>query len=132
MDFLGKDVTLGSSSAAEASPGGPRAEEWGLCWLYPQQWTQQVLPPRETWTVLTVAQHGQQLSGTTLWIRNSGRAQVNILTFPASTGLEGPLSRFLPCSVNTPWLLPLSTGNLNFNISLHCTMILVGIIAYLT
>lgn len=55
MDFLGKDVTLGSSSAAEASPGGPRAEEWGLCWLYPQQWTQQVLPPRETWTVLTVS-----------------------------------------------------------------------------
>ena len=34
-----------------------------------------------------------------LWVRNSGRAQVDSLTSVASAGLEGPLPGLLPCSV---------------------------------
>lgn len=97
----GKDMTLGSSSAAEASPRGLRARAVPTP---PQQWGQQVLRPRRTWTVLTVsttsAPNGHSILHTILG-HNSGRTQVDGLTSASLAGLEGPLTRSLlnPCSM---------------------------------
>lgn len=91
----------------------------------PQQGGQQVLRPRRTWTGLKVstasAPNGHSILHTILG-HNSGRTQVDSLTSAALAGLEGPLTRSLPCSV----LLSLFPSVCNISFSgtpLHCMMV---------
>lgn len=91
----------------------------------PQQGGQQVLRPRRTWTGLKAstasAPNGHSILHTILG-HSSGRTQVDSLTSAALAGLEGPLTRSLPCSM----LLSLFPSVCNISSSgtpLHCMMV---------